>query len=70
MNRYQVYCGPTLVNQLAALLNEHTDAYLQGTEHLYVQTYYTVEELVKLLNTVSSGFTLRDVRLLSNTAHA
>lgn len=63
-NRFRIYCGPTLVKPLTELLEPHTDVYVMGTAHLHVQTYRTANELVNLLNSVSSGFRLRDVQFL------
>lgn len=65
MNRFRVYCGPTVVPTLSVLLTKDVANVFEGTEHLYFSTYLTLHELVQLLNTVSSGFTQRDVTYLS-----
>lgn len=37
--RYKIYCGPTLVHDLARRLSvSGFPVYLEGTEHVYVQT--------------------------------
>ena len=64
MNRFRVYCGPTLVGPLAERLTPHTGTVTEGTEHVYCTCNYTVYELLTLLNTVMSGYTLRDVQYL------
>ncbi len=64
MNRYKVYCGPTLVKPLAALLTHEVYDASEGTAHVYVTSYCTHDQLLDVLNTVSSGFTHRDVQQL------
>ena len=67
MNGFRVYCGPTLVHALAARLSSAgVEVTCTGTAHVYVATYYTLYELLKVLNTVSSGFTPRDVLFLKH----
>jgi hypothetical protein len=68
MNRYRVYCGPTLVTALAQSLRQNNvEVTCEGTEFVYVTTDCTAEELVRLLNTVMSGFTWRDVHCLNGS---
>jgi hypothetical protein len=67
MNRFRVYCGPTLTHTLCALLRcQGVEVTVTGTEHLHVVTNCTAEELVRLLNTVMSGFSYRDVLCLNH----
>ena len=63
MNRFKVYCGPTLVKSLTTRLQPHVVNVFEGTEHIYFDANYTVYETLILLNQLMSGFTLRDVQV-------
>lgn len=63
MNRFKVYCGPTVVNSLAECVTPHVSNVFKGTEHVYFDAQYTVYEALALLNRLMSGFTLRDVEV-------
>jgi hypothetical protein len=68
MNRFRVYCGPTLTYTLAALLRRQgVEVECTGTAHLYVVADCTAEGLVRLLNSVMSGFSYRDVLCLNHS---
>ena len=67
MNRYRVYCGPTVVPALARLLRQYgVEVTCEGTEHVYVRTWMTATGLYQSVREVMSGFTYRDVQPLAN----
>lgn len=58
MNRYRVYCGPTLVDMLADRLRANgLNVVCRGTEHLYVEAH-TPQVVLRACGT---GWTWRDV---------
>lgn len=63
MNKYRVYCGPTVVEHAAAKLRTAgLDVTLLGTEHVYVDA---VSHEVVLMALGTTGWSYRDVAQLS-----
>lgn len=63
--KYQVYCGPTLVQAYATRLRSHgLNVYLEGTEHVYVESRLTHAGFVCLVQSQFSGVKERDVKQL------
>jgi hypothetical protein len=69
MNKYRIYTGPTLVDEVANRLSEYYTVTIRGTEHAYIET--VVDGPNQILDTLTracnlSGFTLRDIQTLLN----
>lgn len=64
LNKYRVYTGPTLVDDVAAYLTDYFNTVTAGTEWVYVVTTLTAEDVLRQVNTKFSGFTARDVQTL------
>ena len=66
MNRFAIYTGPTLVATVAKKLGEHGDITVttEGTAHVYIETPYTHEYILRLMPSIGSGWTSRDIRKL------
>ena len=61
-NRFKVYCGPTIVHQLAELLrNYRVEVTCEGTEHVYVKTWMTQAGLHTALREMVSGIKYTDI---------
>jgi hypothetical protein len=59
--KYKIYCGPTLVRDLARRLNvSGFHVYLEGTEHVYVDTEEGVNTLLTFLGRQS--YSLNDIK--------
>jgi hypothetical protein len=60
MSRYRVYCGPTIVEQVARKLSTaKVTVQCVGTAHVYVDTEKTADELLDVLG--RQGFNGRDI---------
>jgi hypothetical protein len=64
MNKFRVYTGPTLSEPVAWYLQDHFNTVTAGTEHVYVLTTKTGEDVLATLKAKYSGFTYRDVQAL------
>jgi hypothetical protein len=64
MNRYAIYTGPTIVNHVAACLNDQDDitVTVKGTAHVYVETMYSPEYVLGVMRSIGCGWTLSDIR--------
>ena len=62
MNRFRIYCGPTCVHTLAELLRDAgIPVQTEGTEHVYVQTYFTIMELFRAIKGLPFGLNYSDL---------
>jgi hypothetical protein len=60
MHRFRVYCGPTIVDQVAQRLSRaNVTVQCVGVQHLYVDTEKTADELLDVLG--RQGFNWRDI---------
>jgi hypothetical protein len=63
VNKFRVYCGPTVVAALARLLRQHNvEVTCEGTEHVYVRTWFTRDGLFTAVREVMAGFKYSDVQ--------
>jgi hypothetical protein len=65
VNRYRIYCGPTITRDVAHRLSLwDVTVTLIGTEHIYVETKLNSDKLLDILGR-QGGWSLRDIYTLS-----